>query len=70
MYAKDGALTIKVVGNFSFAVTLLTPSAGARQPRLISPHQSRFLFDHSMVCRAFCRVGLFRHTAPILDLKR
>src|SRR4029077_5807944 len=36
----------------------------------LGSHLSRFLFDHSMVCRAFYRVRLFRRTVPILYLER
>jgi hypothetical protein len=36
----------------------------------LGSHLSRFLFDHSMVCRAFYRVRLFRRTAPIPYLGR
>jgi hypothetical protein len=56
-------------GPFNFAKRRPRSNGFSPAGRLGS-HQSRFLFDHSMVCRAFYRARLVRHTAPILYLER
>jgi hypothetical protein len=47
-----------------------TAAPAFRRFQSLGSHLSRFLFDHSMVCRAFYGVRLFRRIAPIPYLAR